>query len=197
MSTDDEMRNNEANEMEEERWRQFLDVPDDDGPPIHRTTVEEARWRQYLDVPDDEQAGTLTEGLGRVDEDEVREGRRRLLLLVEQRRQAPPVGRSAYERSLAYERALAGLSPRDAAQHELWRQGLDADTPLAHMLGLPGRERAAEQRRQALQDWDEPQPEAPVWLVYLGGLWTWAGSLALASAPVLALVLPLLWLAFG
>ena len=116
---------------------------------------------------------------------------------VEQRRQAPPVGRSAYERSLAYERALAGLSPRDAAQHELWRQGLDADTPLAHMLGLPGRERAAEQRRQALQDWDEPQPEAPVWLVYLGGLWTWAGSLALASAPVLALVLPLLWLAFG
>ena len=136
MSTDDEMRNNEANEMEEERWRQFLDVPDDDGPPIHRTTVEEARWRQYLDVPDDEQAGTLTEGLGRVDEDEVREGRRRLLLL-------------------------------------------------------------AEQRRQALQDWDEPQPEAPVWLVYLGGLGTWAGSLALASAPVLALVLPLLWLAFG
>ena len=86
LSTDDEMRNNEANEMEEERWRQFLDVPDDDGPPIHRTTVEEARWRQYLDVPDDEQAGTLTEGLERVDEDEVRERRRRLLRLAEQRR---------------------------------------------------------------------------------------------------------------
>ena len=49
---------------------------------------------------------------------------------------------SDYER--AYERALAGLSGPDAAQHDLWRAGLDAATPLAPLLEAPGGECADE-----------------------------------------------------